>query len=142
MAWGGLFGRGWGMGRPGLTPVASSDFISAAIAEELGLVGLMAIIIVYLLMVARGLRVALTSTVIFGKLLAAGFSFVFALQVFSIIGGVTRVLPLTGVTLPFVSYGGTSLIANYILIALLMRISDETPVLAGTAASERELVLR
>jgi len=108
IAWGGLFGRGWGLGRPGLTPVASSDFISAAIAEELGLVG-----------------VALTSTVIFGKLLAAGFSFVFALQIFAIIGGVTRLLPLTGLTTPFMSQGGSSLVANWIIVALLIVISHQ-----------------
>lgn len=135
MAWGGLFGRGWGMGRPGLTPVASSDFISAAIAEELGLVGLMAIIIVYLLMVARGLRVALTSTVIFGKLLAAGFSFVFALQVFAIIGGVTRLLPLTGLTTPFMSQGGSSLVANWMIVAMLMVISHQARRPATTVGS-------
>lgn len=125
MAWGGLFGRGWGQGRPGLTPVASSDFISAAIAEELGLIGLVAVVIIYLLIVARGLRVALTSTVVFGKLLAAGFSFVFALQLFAIIGGVTRLLPLTGLTTPFLSQGGSSLLANWIIIALLLLISHQ-----------------
>lgn len=125
MAWGGLFGRGWGEGRPGLTPVASSDFISAAIYEELGLVGLLAIILIYLLLVARGLRVALTSTVIFGKLLASGFSFVFALQVFAIVGGVTRLLPLTGLTTPFMSQGGSSLVANWVIIAILLVISHQ-----------------
>ncbi len=125
MAWGGLFGRGWSEGRPGLTPVASSDFISAAIAEELGLVGLVAVLLIYLLMVARGLRVALTSTVIYGKLLAAGFSFIFALQTFAIIGGVTRLLPLTGLTTPFLSQGGSSLIANWMIVALLMLISHQ-----------------
>lgn len=125
MAWGGLFGRGWAEGRPGLTPVASSDFISAAIAEELGLVGLVAVLLIYLLMVARGLRVALTSTVIYGKLLAAGFSFIFALQTFAIIGGVTRLLPLTGLTTPFLSQGGSSLIANWMIVALLMLISHQ-----------------
>ena len=125
MAWGGLFGRGWAEGRPGLTPVASSDFISAAIAEELGLVGLIAVLLIYLLMVARGLRVALTSTVIYGKLLAAGFSFIFALQTFAIIGGVTRLLPLTGLTTPFLSQGGSSLVANWMIVALLMLISHQ-----------------
>lgn len=132
MAWGGLFGRGWGMGRPGLTPVASSDFISAAIAEELGLVGLLAIILIYLLIVARGLRVGLTSTVIFGKLLASGFSFVFALQVFAIIGGVTRLLPLTGLTTPFLSQGGSSLVANWMIVAILLLISHQARKPAST----------
>ena len=125
MAWGGLFGRGWGQGRPGLTPVASSDFISAAIGEELGLVGLVAVILIYLLVVARGLRAALTSTVIFGKLLASGFSFIFALQIFAIIGGVTRLLPLTGLTTPFMSQGGSSLVANWLIVAILLLISHQ-----------------
>lgn len=149
MAWGGLFGRGWGQGRPGLTPVASSDFISAAIAEELGLVGLIAVLMIYLLIVARGLRVALTSTVIFGKLLAAGFSFVFALQVFAIIGGVTRLLPLTGLTTPFLSQGGSSLIANWLIVAILLVISHQarrpqvavTPAVVSNLADERTAVI-
>ncbi len=136
IAWGGLFGRGWGQGRPGLTPVASSDFISAAIAEELGLVGLIAVLLIYLLIVARGLRSALTSTVIFGKLLASGFSFVFALQIFAIIGGVTRLLPLTGLTTPFMSQGGSSLIANWIIVAILLVISHQArrPAIQAPAA--------
>ena len=125
MAWGGLFGRGWGQGRPGLTPVATSDFISAAITEELGLVGLMAVLLMYLLLVSRALRIGLTSTDIFGKLLACGFAFVFALQVFAIIGGVTRLLPLTGLTTPFMSQGGSSLVANWIIIAILLQISHQ-----------------
>lgn len=125
MAWGGLFGRGWGQGRPGLTPVATSDFISAAITEELGLVGLMAVLLMYLLLVSRALRIGLTSTDIFGKLLACGFAFVFALQVFAIIGGVTRLLPLTGLTTPFMSQGGSSLVANWIIIAILMQVSHQ-----------------
>ncbi|GAA2180816.1 FtsW/RodA/SpoVE family cell cycle protein [Brooklawnia cerclae] len=125
MAWGGLFGKGWGLGRPGLTPVASSDFISAAIAEELGLAGLVAVLLIYMLMIGRGLRTALTSSDVFGKLLAAGFSFVFALQVFAIVGGVTRLLPLTGLTTPFMSQGGSSLIANWVIVAILLQISHE-----------------
>lgn len=132
IAWGGLFGRGWGLGRPGLTPVASSDFISAAVAEELGLVGLLAVVVIYLLLVSRGLRVALTSTVVFGKLLAAGFSFVLALQVFAIIGGVTRLLPLTGLTTPFMSQGGSSLIANWVIVAILLLISHQARRPAST----------
>ncbi len=125
MAWGGLFGRGWGQGRPGLTPVASSDFISAAIVEELGTVTLIALVLIYLLIVMRGLSCALVCRDTFGKLLASGLSFVIALQVFAIIGGVTRLLPLTGLTTPFVSQGGSSLIANWIVIALLMQISHQ-----------------
>lgn len=137
MAWGGLFGRGLGQGRPGLTPVASSDFISAAIAEELGLVGLIAVLLIYLLLISRGLKAGLTSVDTFGKLLASGFSFVFALQVFAIVGGVTRLLPLTGLTTPFVSQGGSSLVANWLIIAIIMIISHQSrhPVLPTTTVT-------
>ncbi len=123
MAWGGLFGTGWGLGRPNLTPLAKNDFIAAAIGEELGVAGLMAIILIYGLIVMRGLRTALTAKDPFSKLLAAGLSFVFALQVFAIIGGVTRLLPLTGLTTPFISQGGSSLIANYAMFGLLMVVT-------------------
>ncbi len=123
MAWGGLFGTGLGLGRPNLTPLAKNDFIAAALGEELGVAGLMAIIVLYGVIVMRGLRTALTATDPFSKLLAAGLSFVFALQVFAIVGGVTRLLPLTGLTTPFVSQGGSSLIANYAMIGLLMVVT-------------------
>ncbi|QXT62586.1 FtsW/RodA/SpoVE family cell cycle protein [Tessaracoccus palaemonis] len=123
LAWGGLFGRGWGLGRPGLTPLAKSDMIAAALGEEIGILGLMAIVMVYGLLVARGFKTAVTSPDGFGKLLAAGLSFTFALQVFAIIGGVTRLLPLTGLTTPFMSQGGSSLVANWIIIGILMVIS-------------------
>ncbi|MGD7732176.1 FtsW/RodA/SpoVE family cell cycle protein [Propionibacteriaceae bacterium G57] len=122
-AWGGLTGRGWGLGRPGLTPLAKSDFISAAIGEELGIAGLMAIILIYAILVSRGLRAALSTSNEFTKLLACGLSFVFALQVFAIIGGVTRLLPLTGLTTPFMSQGGSSLVANWVIIGILIVIS-------------------
>ncbi len=125
LAWGGLTGRGWGLGRPGLTPLAKSDFIAAAIGEELGVIGLMAVIMLYALIVSRGLRMALASEDEFGKLLASGLSFVFALQVFAIIGGVTRLLPLTGLTTPFMSQGGSSMVANWVIIAILLVVSHQ-----------------
>ena len=136
-AWGGLFGRGWGLGRPGLTPLAKSDMIAAAIGEELGILGLMAVILLYALLVTRGFKAALISPDGFGKLLAAGLSFAFALQVFAIIGGVTRLLPLTGLTTPFMSQGGSSLIANWMIIGILMVISHRSRLpQAATAAPQ------
>ena len=125
MAWGGLLGTGLGLGRPGLTPLARSDFIAAAIGEELGMTGLMAVIIIYGLIVVRGLRIALQCREPFGKLLATGLSFAFALQVFTIIGGVTRLLPLTGLTTPFMSQCGSSLVCNWIVAGLLLVISHQ-----------------
>ncbi len=123
MAWGGLFGRGWGEGRPGLTPLSKSDFIAAAMGEEIGIIGLMAIVVLYAVLISRGLKAALVCPDGFGKLLAGGLAFVLALQVFAIIGGVTMLLPLTGLTTPFMSQGGSALVANWLLVALLMLVS-------------------
>ncbi|MGZ8738010.1 MAG: FtsW/RodA/SpoVE family cell cycle protein [Nocardioides sp.] len=125
MAWGGLVGRGLGQGDPAQIPIAESDFIFAALGEELGLTGTMAVIVLYGLIVERALRTALVCRDAFGKLVATGLGVVFALQVFVVIGGVTKLIPLTGLTTPFLSYGGSSLVANWAIIALLLRISDQ-----------------
>jgi cell division protein FtsW (lipid II flippase) len=124
MGFGGLLGTGLGHGQPYLTPLVQSDFIITAFGEELGLTGLMALLLIYGLMVQRGLRAAVAVRDPFAKLLAAGLAFVIALQVFVIVGGVTQLIPLTGITTPFLSQGGSSLVASWMLIAVLMRISD------------------
>jgi cell division protein FtsW (lipid II flippase) len=123
-AHGGLLGTGLGGGVPGLVPLAESDFIVASLAEELGLAGIFVIFTLYILLVARGLRIGFNHNDDFSKLLATGLSFVIALQVFIVIGGVTRLVPLTGLTTPLLAAGGSSLVANWIIVGLLLRISD------------------
>ena len=124
MAAGGLFGQGWGQAILPLIPFPQTDMIYAVITNELGLFGATAVLLAYLLFVYRGFKAATMSRDSFSTLLAAGLSAVFALQVFVIVGGVTRVIPLTGVTLPFISYGGASIVANFVLLALLLLVSD------------------
>lgn len=124
LAQGGLIGTGLGQGRPYLTPVAESDYILPALGEELGLVGVFAILCLYMVFTSRGIRIGLAGQDDFGKLLAVGLSFTIALQVFIMVGGVTRLIPLTGLTTPFLAAGGSSLIANWIIVAILLRISD------------------
>lgn len=134
---GGIQGTGLGLGTPHLIPKVSTDFIFASIAEELGLAGSMAILIALLLMSTVAFRIALNSSKDFSKLLATGCACILAIQSFIIIGGVLRIIPLTGITIPFVSYGGSSLLANFIILALLLRISDEETRLKLTFLSAR-----
>ncbi len=124
LAFGGLFGTGLGQGQPYHTPLVQSDFIFSAFGEELGLVGVMALLLVFGLLVQRGLRAAVAVPDPFSKLLIGGLSFVLALQIFVIVGGVSGLIPLTGITTPFLSQGGSSLVASWILVALLVRVSD------------------
>jgi cell division protein FtsW (lipid II flippase) len=142
MGWGGLLGRGLGLGMPQRIPRAESDFIMGALGEELGLTGVIAVIVLYGLIVERALRASLICRDGFGKLMAVGLGSVVALQVFVVIGGVTRLIPLTGLTTPFLSYGGSSLVANWVLIALLLRISDHArrpaPMLAADDDADAE----
>jgi cell division protein FtsW (lipid II flippase) len=129
---GGMFGQGFGQAAltiPGshgasLLPNPQTDMIYAVITDELGLFGAAAVLLAYLLFVWRGFKIAVLARDSFSTLLATGLTAMFAIQVFVIVGGVTRVIPLTGVTLPFISYGGSSIVANFVLVALLLLVSD------------------
>ena len=140
---GGFAGTGLGLGSPQKIPNASTDFVLSAIGEELGLLGTVAVIMLFLLFVGSGFRIAVRAERPFAKLFAAGLTTIIGVQTFVIVGGVIRVIPLTGVTLPFISYGGSSLVANFVIVALLLRISDETVARAeapGALAGARTAV--
>jgi cell division protein FtsW (lipid II flippase) len=139
MAFGGVTGTGLGLGGEVDIPASENDFIFAVIAEQLGLLGGALLIMAYLLMVGSGLRIAARADHAFDKLLATGLTLLLGFQAFIIIAGVVRLLPLTGVTLPFVSYGGSSLVVNYVLLALLLRISDQN--VRGRASARRASVV-
>ncbi len=136
---GGFAGTGLGLGNPQLIPNAATDFVFSAIGEELGLLGTAAVLCAILLFVGTGFSIAIRAERPFSKLFAAGLTIIIGLQTFVIIGGVTRVIPLTGVTLPFISYGGSSLVANWIILALLLRISDDN-ARAGSGVGRRARV--
>ncbi|RSX52216.1 cell division protein FtsW [Bifidobacterium goeldii] len=147
MAAGGMTGTGLGQGQPALTTYANSDFIYSSLGEELGLAGLLAILTLYLVIIASGFITAMKIKDGFGKLLASGLVFTMAFQVFTVVGGITLVIPLTGMTLPYMAAGGSSLVANYILAALLMIISNaanrpEPDTLSDTFQYEALAVLR
>ena len=136
MSWGGITGTGIGQGYPNMIPVVHSDFILAAIGEELGLIGLAAIIVLFGVFVTRGMRTATLARDSYGKLVASGLSMTIMIQIFVVVAGISSLMPMTGLTTPFMSQGGSSLMANYILIAIILRISDSArrPVMSKQAS--------
>ncbi|HZP29316.1 MAG TPA: FtsW/RodA/SpoVE family cell cycle protein, partial [Acidimicrobiia bacterium] len=133
---GGFAGTGLGLGNPQQIPNAATDFVFSAIGEELGLLGTIAVVTAFLLLVGSGYRIAVQSDRPFSKLFAAGLTTIVGIQTFVIIGGVTRVIPLTGITLPFISYGGSSLVANFVILGLLLRISDDSAAAASAGSHD------
>jgi cell division protein FtsW (lipid II flippase) len=124
-----VFGTGLAQGHPAFIPAVHSDFVFSAIGEELGLLGTVGVLLIFLLLVARGFYISLNARDAFGRYLAVGLTTILALQTLIIVGGTVRLIPLTGITLPFVSAGGSSLLTNFVIIGLLLRISD--PELSG-----------
>jgi cell division protein FtsW (lipid II flippase) len=123
LATGKLFGAGLAQGHPAFIPAVHSDYVFAAIGEELGLMGTLAVLMLFLLLIARGFHIALNARDPFGRYLAAGLTTTLAIQTLLIIGGTVRLIPLTGITLPFISAGGSSLLTNFVIIGLLLRVS-------------------